>query len=77
MQTELQVSLPSESHLHPDNISVQNGDLDVTSSTANYVQPKKPGMLLFKYILLLIIGELENVLPWDVESPTFDCYITA
>lgn len=42
MQTELQVSLPSESHLHPENISVQNGDLDVTSSTANYVQPKKP-----------------------------------
>lgn len=77
MQTELQVSLPSESRLHPENISVQNGDLDVTSSTANYVQPKKPGMLLFKYILLLIIGELENLRPWDVESPTFDCYITA
>jgi hypothetical protein len=42
MQTELQVSLYSELHLHPTNISVQDGDPDVTSSTANHVPPKKP-----------------------------------
>jgi hypothetical protein len=60
MQTELQVSLYSELHLHPTNISVQDGDPDVTSSTANHVPPKKPGMLLFIYIFFyFLIGALD------------------
>ena len=60
MQTELQVSLHSELHLHPTSISVQDGDPDVTSSTANHVLPKKPGMLLFIYIFFyFLIGALD------------------
>lgn len=47
MQTELQVSLDSESHLHPENISFQDGDPDLTLSTTDDVLAKKPGMLLF------------------------------
>lgn len=42
MQTELQVSLDSESHLHPENISFQDGDPDLTLSTTDDVLPKKP-----------------------------------
>lgn len=52
MQTELQVSLGSESHLHPENISVQDRDPDVTLSTANRVLTNDPGMLVFVYDLL-------------------------
>lgn len=73
MQTELQVSLDSESHLHPENISFQDGDPDLTLSTTDDVLPKKPGMLLFIYSLL----DLENVVLWEVENLTCSCCINA
>ncbi|KAG7960413.1 hypothetical protein I3843_10G121600 [Carya illinoinensis] len=42
MQTELQVASHSESHLHPENISIQDRDPNVTPSTANHVSTKNP-----------------------------------
>ncbi|XP_042945909.1 TSL-kinase interacting protein 1-like isoform X3 [Carya illinoinensis] len=42
MQTELQVSLDSESHLHPENILVHDTDPDVTPSAANHVTTNYP-----------------------------------
>ena len=76
MQTELQVSLDSESHLHPENISFQDGDPVLTLSTIDDVLPKKPGMLLFIYSLI-VIGDLENVVHWEVENLTCYCCINA